>query len=74
MKVLDRALQRTDEQLTVVQLVKLLVLRADVAIRQGDPGLADELLTRVRTTEPSAPEREELVDELRRARELARGR
>lgn len=73
-KVLDRALHRTDQQPTVVQLVKLLVLRADVAIRQEHPGLADELLTRVRTTELSTPEREELVDELRRVQELAEGR
>jgi hypothetical protein len=73
-KVLDRALHRTGSRPTAVQLVKLLVLRADVAVRLGQPDLADELLARVRATELSAPEREELVDELRRARELAEGR
>lgn len=36
-RVLDRALQRTDEEPTAVQLVELLVLRADVAVRQSDP-------------------------------------
>ncbi|MDV3126474.1 VOC family protein [Mycobacterium sp. 21AC1] len=66
-KVLDRALQRTDEEPTAVQLVKLLVLRADVAVRQGDPALARELLARARAVDVSGPE---LADDLRRATEL----
>lgn len=70
-KVLDRALGRTDEEPTAVQLVRLLVLRADVAIRQGDRGFAATLLNRVRGLELSADQREELADELRRAGELA---
>lgn len=69
-KVLDRALNRTDEEPTTPQLVKLLVLRADVAIRQGDPDLAQDLLTRIRATGPADPE---LADDLRRAAELEAG-
>ncbi|MFI6866563.1 bleomycin resistance protein [Nocardia sp. NPDC050406] len=69
-KVLDRALNRTDEEPTASQLVKLLVLRADVAVRQGDSMLARELLARVGTVEASGPE---LVDDLRRAAELEAG-
>lgn len=65
-KVLDRALRRTDEEPTPVQLVQLLVLRADVAVRQGDPALARELLARVRAI-GGGPE---LADDLRRATEL----
>ncbi len=66
-KVLDRELHRTDEQPTPVQLVKLLVLRADVALRRGETDLARELLARVRAAGVSEPE---LVDDLRRATEL----
>ncbi len=69
-KVLDRALHRTDEEPTAVQLVKLLVLRADVAVRQGEPALARELLTRARATGVSGPE---LADDLRRIAELEAG-
>ncbi|RKT84188.1 hypothetical protein SAMN05421805_103113 [Saccharopolyspora antimicrobica] len=69
-KVLDRALHRTDEEPTAPQLVKLLVLRADVAIRQGEPNLARELLARVRATGAAEPE---LADDLRRAAELEAG-
>lgn len=65
--VLDRALHRTGEVPTAVQLVKLLVLRADVAVRQGDPALARELLARARAAGVSGPE---LVDDLRRLAEL----
>lgn len=66
-KVLDRALHRTDEQPAAAQLVKLLVLRADVAIRQDEPTLARQLLTRAREAGISGPE---LADDLRRAAEL----
>jgi hypothetical protein len=69
-KVLDRALHRTDEEPTAVQLVKLLVLRADVAVRQSEPDLAQELLARVRAAGGSGPE---LADDLRRAAELEAG-
>ncbi|MDA3645962.1 VOC family protein [Saccharopolyspora indica] len=69
-KVLDRALHRTDEEPTAAQLVKLLVLRADVAIRQDDPELARELLTRTRKAGANGPE---LADDLRRAAELEAG-
>lgn len=67
-KVLDRALRETDEQPTASQLVKLLVLRADVALRQDEPTLAQALLDRVRTTaEADGPD---LADDLRRATQL----
>ncbi|WP_286174572.1 VOC family protein [Mycobacterium sp. DL99] len=69
-KVLDRALHRTDEEPTAVQLVKLLVLRADVAVRQGEQDLARELLARARAVGASGPE---LADALRRATELETG-
>ncbi|MFC9999388.1 bleomycin resistance protein [Nocardia sp. NPDC127526] len=69
-KVLDRALHRTDEQPTPVQLVKLLVLRADVAVRQGDSTLAEQLLNRARS---SGADGLELADDLRRAAELEAG-
>lgn len=69
-KVLDRALHRTDEEPTAVQLVKLLVLRADVAVRQGEQDLARELLARARAVGASGPE---LTDALRRATELETG-
>ncbi|MFD8098966.1 VOC family protein [Nocardia fluminea] len=69
-KVLDRALRRTDEQPTVVQLVKLLVLRADVAVRKADPVLARELLARARG---AGVDGLELADERRRVVELEAG-
>ncbi|MGW0251401.1 bleomycin resistance protein [Nocardia goodfellowii] len=69
-RVLDRALHRTDEEPTAVQLVKLLVLRADVAVRQDEPELARQLLARVISAEVSGPE---LADDLRRAAELRAG-
>ncbi|RJQ81023.1 VOC family protein [Pseudonocardiaceae bacterium YIM PH 21723] len=69
-QVLDRALQRTDEQPTAVQLVRLLVLRADVAVRQGEPALARELLVRARATGAGGPES---ADDLRRLAELEAG-
>ncbi|WP_404650560.1 VOC family protein [Rhodococcus sp. 27YEA6] len=69
-KVLDRALHRSDEEPTDVQLVKLLVLRADVAVRRGELDLARELLVRVGRTGGGGPE---LADDLRRAVELEAG-
>ncbi|MGN2637763.1 bleomycin resistance protein [Nocardia takedensis] len=66
-RILDRALGRTDERPTPVQLVKLLVLRADVGIRRGEVDLARNLLARVRAARVDGPE---LVDDLRRAAEL----
>ncbi|MGW5454401.1 VOC family protein [Nocardia sp. NPDC003979] len=69
-KVLDRALSRTDEEPTPVQLVKLLVVRADVAVRQADPALARELLARARGVGTDGPE---LGDERRRIAELEAG-
>ncbi len=69
-KVLDRALHRTDEEPTAIQLVNLLVLRADVAVRQDEQELARQLLTRAKAVGASGPE---LADALRRATELEAG-
>ncbi|MFI5508351.1 VOC family protein [Mycobacterium sp. NPDC051804] len=69
-KVLDRALYRTDETPTAIQLVKLLVLRADVAVRQGEHDLARELLDRAKGTGADGPE---LADVRRRVTELEAG-
>jgi len=69
-RVLDRALHRTDEEPTAIQLVKLLVLRADVAVREGERDLARELLARASAAGASGPE---LADALRRAGELEAG-
>ncbi|PTR43881.1 hypothetical protein C8K38_106234 [Rhodococcus sp. OK611] len=69
-KVLDRALHRSDDEPTPVQLVKLLVLRADVAVRRRELDLARELLARARETADGGPE---LADDLRRAAELEAG-
>lgn len=69
-KVLDRALHQADEAPTAIQLVKLLVLRADVAVRQGEHALARELLDRAKGAGASEPE---LADVLRRASELEAG-
>ncbi|MEU4596846.1 VOC family protein [Nocardia sp. NPDC023988] len=69
-EVLDRALSRTDEEPTAVQLIKLLVVRADVAVRQDDPALARELLARARGV---GIEGAELGDARRRIAELEAG-
>ncbi|KAF0846717.1 hypothetical protein FNL39_104139 [Nocardia caishijiensis] len=69
-KVLDRALSRTDAEPTSVQLVKLLVLRADVAVRQAEPNLARKLLSRARRAGIGGPD---LTDVRRRIAELEVG-
>ncbi|MFI0978428.1 bleomycin resistance protein [Streptomyces sp. NPDC021093] len=69
-KVLDRALAVTDEVPTPAQLVQLLVLRADVAQRTGQPQEAAGLLDRVEAATLTAAEREPVRDELRRAADL----
>jgi hypothetical protein len=69
-KVLDRALARTGETPTAVQLVQLLVLRADVAQRTQDPERAAELLERAAAVPLEDGERESVRDDLRRAEEL----
>ncbi|GAA4554099.1 bleomycin resistance protein [Amycolatopsis samaneae] len=69
-KILDRALGLTAERPTPVQLVRLLILRADVAHRLGDPLLAKELLARAGSTALTGDELAEAGDDLRRAAEL----
>ncbi|MFE0028231.1 VOC family protein [Amycolatopsis sp. NPDC059021] len=70
-KILDRALGLTAERPAPPQLVRLLILRADVAQRQGNAALAAELLERARATELTEDERGEVRDVLRRADELS---
>ncbi|MGV9311313.1 bleomycin resistance protein [Streptomyces sp. NPDC003691] len=70
-RIADRALARTDRTPTPVQLLKLLVLRGDVARRQGDDALARTLLARAGAVPLTAAERESVRDELARLAELA---
>ncbi|BCJ67696.1 hypothetical protein GCM10009779_31170 [Polymorphospora rubra] len=69
-RVLDRVLARPDGKPTAGQLVRLLVLRADIAQRGGDPGTAAELLDRAAGTPLTDDQRGSLRDELRRMAEL----
>jgi hypothetical protein len=69
-KVLDRALAVTGETPTAVQLVQLLVLRADVAQRQEQPREATGLLERAQGVALTDAERASARDDLRRAEEL----
>ncbi|MFI6941212.1 bleomycin resistance protein [Streptomyces sp. NPDC050418] len=69
-KILDRVLSLTDEQPTAVQLLKLLVLRADVALRLGDEETAATATQRAAAVQLSAEERESVRDALERLEEL----
>ncbi|MGA4838671.1 bleomycin resistance protein [Streptomyces sp. G45] len=69
-KVLDRALALTDERPTPAQLVRMLVLRGDIAQRLGDDGLAARLCARAAEVELPDGERESADDALARLAEL----
>ncbi|MFF0744159.1 bleomycin resistance protein [Streptomyces sp. NPDC004111] len=69
-KVLDRALAVTDETPTAAQLVRLLVMRADVAMRSREPERAAALLERAAAVPLADDERRAVRDDLRRAEEL----
>ncbi|QGV79078.1 bleomycin resistance protein [Streptomyces ficellus] len=69
-KFIDRALDLPDERPTPVQLFRLLVLRADVAGRLGDPETAASALARADGVRLTAEERESLRDELARLEDL----
>ncbi|MFB6839935.1 bleomycin resistance protein [Streptomyces sp. NPDC056361] len=69
-KILDRVLAREDEQPTPPQLLRLLVLRADVAGRLGDEETATSALATAATIHLTAQERESVHDDLKRLEEL----
>ncbi|MFD9217064.1 bleomycin resistance protein [Streptomyces sp. NPDC059544] len=69
-KVIDRALRLDDERPTPVQLLRLLVLRADVAGRLGDEGTAASALTEAAAIHLTTEERESARDSLVRLGDL----
>jgi hypothetical protein len=69
-KIIDKALDRTDERPTAEQELRLLVLRADVAQRLDDAELAERLLARAAALGLTAAEREAASDALTRLAEL----
>ncbi|WP_328430243.1 bleomycin resistance protein [Streptomyces sp. NBC_00443] len=69
-KIIDRVLHLEDEQPTPVQLLRLLVLRADVAQRLGDNGTATTALTEAVAVNLTAEERETVHEDLERLQEL----
>ncbi|MFF8830623.1 bleomycin resistance protein [Streptomyces sp. NPDC015131] len=70
-RIVDRVLRLEDEHPTPVQLVRLLVLRAEVAERLGDDGTASSALARAEAVPLTPGEREEVREDLERAGELA---
>ncbi|MFE7578675.1 bleomycin resistance protein [Streptomyces sp. NPDC057521] len=69
-RIIDRVLGLADESPAPVQLLRLLVLRADVAGRLGDDATATSALARAAALQLSAQERESAHDDLARLREL----
>ncbi|MET9778530.1 VOC family protein [Streptomyces sp. NPDC006367] len=69
-KVIDRVLRLEDERPTPVQSLRLLVLRADVAVRLGDEETAASALAEAAALPLTARERETVRDDLERLAEL----
>ncbi|GHB72585.1 hypothetical protein GCM10010377_73800 [Streptomyces viridiviolaceus] len=69
-KVVDRVLGLDDERPTPVQLLRLLVLRADVAVRLGDERTATAALDRAAAVRLTEEERTSARDDLERLDEL----
>ncbi|WP_331773485.1 VOC family protein (plasmid) [Embleya sp. NBC_00888] len=69
-RIIDRVLDLPDERPTPAQLLRLLVLRADVAGRLGDEETAAAVLTRAEQVQLGAEERESAKDDLRRLADL----
>ncbi|NEY34542.1 VOC family protein [Streptomyces sp. PRKS01-65] len=69
-RIIDRVLRIEDEPPTPVQLLRLLVLRADVAGRLGDEETAMSALTKAAAVHLTAQERESVRDDLERLEEL----
>jgi hypothetical protein len=69
-RIIDRVLERADGQPTPVQLLRLLVLRSDVAERLGDDGTAKATRDRARAVRLTSEEAESVRDDLARLRDL----
>ncbi|GAA3487214.1 VOC family protein [Streptomyces cremeus] len=69
-KIIDRALRPRDERPTPVQLLRLLVLRADVATRLGDEEAAASALAAAKAVHLTAEEQESVHDDLARLTQL----
>ncbi|MEU8851954.1 VOC family protein [Streptomyces sp. NPDC048564] len=69
-KVIDRVLRIEDERPTSVQLLRLLVLRADVAGRLDDEETAASAHAKAAAVHLTAQERESVHDDLERLKEL----
>ncbi|MFI2209919.1 bleomycin resistance protein [Streptomyces sp. NPDC020141] len=69
-KIIDRALGLTDERPSPVQLLRLLVLRGDIAQRLGEEESAAGLLERAASVELTEEERASVGDALARLGEL----
>ncbi|CAM5545204.1 hypothetical protein SALBM135S_07924 [Streptomyces alboniger] len=69
-RIIDRALDRTDERPTPEQELRLLVLRGDIAQRLGDTESAERLLAAAAALVLTAVEREAARDALARLAEL----
>ena len=69
-KIINRVLKMEDEQPTPVQLLRLLVLRSDVAGRLGDDKTATHMLEQAAAVQLSEGERELARDDLERLEEL----
>lgn len=71
-RIVDRVLALEDERPTPVQLLRLLVLRADVAGRLGEDGTAAQLLDEAAAVRLTREESESVRDDLTRLEELRR--
>jgi hypothetical protein len=69
-KIIDSVLRREDEKPTPVQLLRLLVLRADVAGRLGDEAASTSAFAEAAAVRLTARERETVRDDLARLGEL----
>ncbi|MEF2529441.1 MULTISPECIES: bleomycin resistance protein [Streptomyces] len=69
-KIIDRALRLQDERPTPVQLLRLLVLRADVAIRLGDKETATSAVAAATAVHLTADEQESVHDDLEHLKQL----
>ncbi|GAA1553642.1 bleomycin resistance protein [Streptomyces globosus] len=69
-KIIDRALRLQDERPTPVQLLRLLVLRADVAIRLGDKETATSAVAAATAVQLTADEQESVHDDLKHLKQL----
>ncbi|MBL1098290.1 bleomycin resistance protein [Streptomyces coffeae] len=69
-KVIDRVLRLADQRPTATQLLRLLVLRADIAGRLGDEESAASARAEAAGVRLTAEERESVRDDLRRLGEL----